>query len=386
MDTRVSITPEVLRWAVQRTGRTVEELSQQSDFKKLPLWIAGTSEPTLRQAEKLAEKALVPFPLLLLDRPVDTSIMLPDFRTIGSTGVSQPSPELEQVIDDCQLRLDWYKEYAEDTGLDHIELLGKYTTANNPEEAAHILRSVIGWEPGRYSYGDRAIAELTAIIEEQGVLVMRSSMVQNNPHRPLDLQEFRGFTLIQDGYALIFINTKDTKSGQVFSLAHELGHVVLGEPGVSGETTDGAPTIERWCNRFTAEFLIPAKYLRQEWDDSGLEVIKRLSHELGVSPEAVVWRSVDLGLLPRNEAEAIIKESSYKGTEKPARKGGNGINNMRPRLGIRFIRATANAMGSDLLQITDALYLLGLKDYSTVLKLMDGGPSAPTLRHQSQKA
>ena len=284
------------------------------------------------------------------------------------------------------MRLDWYKEYAKDAGLDHIELLGKYTTANNPEETAYILRSVIGWEPSRYSYGDRAIAELTAIIEEQGVLVMRSSMVQNNAYRPLDLQEFRGFTLIQDGYALIFINTKDTKSGQIFSLAHELGHVVLGEPGVSGETTDGAPTIERWCNRFTAEFLIPAKYLQQEWDDSGLEVIKRLSHKLGVSPEAVVWRGVDLGLIPRNEAEAIMKESSYKGTEKPARKGGNGINNMRPRLGIRFIRATANAMGSDLLQITDALHLLGLKNYSTVLKLMDGGPSAPTLRHQSQKA
>ena len=144
MDTRVSITPEVLRWAVQRTGRTVEELSQQSDFKKLPLWIAGTSEPTLRQAEKLAEKAHIPFPFLLLDRPFESRIALPDFRTIGSTGVSQPSPELEQVIDDCQLRLDWYKEYAKDAGLDHIELLGKYTTANNPEEAAYILRSVIG--------------------------------------------------------------------------------------------------------------------------------------------------------------------------------------------------------------------------------------------------
>jgi hypothetical protein len=371
LDTRVPITPEVLRWAVQRTGHTVEELSRQSDFKKLPLWIEGAGKPTLRQAEKLAEKAHVPFPFLLLDHPFEARIALPDFRTIGSTGVSHPSPELEQVIDDCQARLDWYKEYAEDAGLDHIELLEKYTTTDNPEEAAHTLRSVIGWEPGRYSYGDRAIAELTAIIEEQGVLVMRSSMVQNNTYRPLDLQEFRGFTLIQDGYALIFINTRDTKSGQIFSLAHELGHVVLGEPGVSGETMDGAPTIERWCNRFAAEFLIPAKYLQQEWDDSGSEVVKRLSHKLGVSPEAVVWRSVDLGLIPRNEAEAIIKESSYNGTEKPTRTGGNGINNMRPRLGTRFIRATANAMGSDLLQITDALHLLGLKNYNTARKLMD---------------
>lgn len=370
MNTRVSITPEVLRWAVHRTGRTVEALSQQSDFQNLPVWIEGTGEPTLRQAEKLAEKAHIPFPFLLLDHPIETHIALPDFRTIGSSGVLHPSPESEQVFNDCQSRLDWHKEYAEDAGLDHVQLLGKYTNTDDPEKAARTLRSVIGWELGKFSYGDRAIAELTALIEAQGVLFMRSSMVQNNTHRPLDLQEFRGFTLIQDGYALIFINTRDTKSGQIFSLAHELGYVVLEEPGVSGESIDGAPTIERWCNCFAAEFLIPEEYLRQEWRNSGSEAVKQVAHRLGVSPEAVVWRGVDLRLIPRSKAETMIEECSYKGVEKPAGKG-NGINNMRPRLGTRFIRATANAMGSDLLQITDALHLLGLKNYNTARKLMN---------------
>ncbi|MDO4685448.1 MAG: hypothetical protein Q4A92_02780 [Corynebacterium sp.] len=141
MDTRVSITPEVLLWAVHRTRYTVEELSQQSDFRNLPLWIGGTGEPTLRQAEKLAEKAHVPFPFLLLDRPIETHIALPDFRTIGSSDVSHPSAELEQVISDCQSRLDWYKDYVEDAGLEHVELLGKCTNTDDPEEAARTLRS-----------------------------------------------------------------------------------------------------------------------------------------------------------------------------------------------------------------------------------------------------
>ena len=214
------------------------------------------------------------------------------------------------------------------------------------------------------------MSELAAMIEQQGILVMRSSMVQHNTHRPLDLQEFRGFTLIQDGYALIFINTKDTKSGQVFSLAHELGHVLLGKPGVSGETIDGAPRIERWCNLFAAELLVPREYLRHHWGGVVAETVRTLARKLSVSPEAVVWRGVDLGLVPRTEAESIIAECSYEG-ERNRASGGNGINNMRPRLGTRFIQATANAMGSDLLQITEALHLLGLKNYNTALKLMN---------------
>ena len=133
---------------------------------------------------------------------------------------------------------------------------------------------------------------------------------------------------------------------------------------------DGAPTIERWCNLFVAEFLIPAEYLRREWDDSGTEVVKQVAYKLGVIPEAVVWRGVDLGLILRNEAEATIEECSYGALERPAGRG-NAINNMRPRLGMRFTRATANAMGSDLLQITDTLHLLGLNNYNTARKLMD---------------
>lgn len=345
MNTRVPIAPEVLKWAVQKTGRTVEELSQQPRFHRLPSWIAGTDQPTLRQAEKLAQTANVPFPFLLLEHPFETHIKLPDFRTIGGKGVSHASPELEQVINDCQSRLDWYKEYAEGTGITRVNLLSQRTINDNPEESAQRIRELLGWEPSKYSYGDRAVSELAAMIEQQGILVMRSSMVQHNTHRPLDLQEFRGFTLIQDGYALIFINTKDTKSGQVFSLAHELGHVLLGEPGVSGEQIDGAPEVERWCNSFAAELLVPRAYLCRKWggsvsDGFDQKGVKALANRLGVSAEAAAG-------------------------------GGHGINGMLPRLGTRFIRATANAVGSELLQVTDALYLLGLRNYNTALRLIE---------------
>lgn len=348
------------------------ELSETSDFKHIKAWLEGDKEPTVRQAEKLADKASIPFPYLLLERPVQEDIDLPDFRTPGSTGVEEPSPELEQVIEDCRARLDWYVDFAQESGIEGVSLFESCTLQASPEQAAKNASRELDWVPGKYAVGEESVSKLANSIEEKGVLVMRSSMVRNNVHRPLDPKEFRGFTLIDRGFALIFVNTRDAKSAQLFSLAHELAHVLLGQPGVSGESIDGAPNLERWCNLFAAEFLIPATYFNEEWSAAYKpeDAILRISSRIGVSPEAVIWRGVDLGVVDRDDAEPLIQSCSYRGPRKVP-SGGNGLYNMRPRLGNRFLGATASAIGTDLLSITDALYYLGVSNRETARNLMN---------------
>jgi Zn-dependent peptidase ImmA (M78 family) len=104
-------------------------------------------------------------------------------------------------------------------------------------------------------------------MEESGVLVMRSGIVGNNTHRQLSVEEFRGFAL-SDPYApLVFINSRDSKGAQMFTLAHELVHIWLGVSGVSNLEATYAPNhrIERFCNRVAAELLVPGVELRAEW-------------------------------------------------------------------------------------------------------------------------
>lgn len=372
MSVRVPIKPGVLEWAIRKTGAPIEELARTSDFKHIIEWLTEDKAPTIRQAEKLAAKAGVPYPLLLLNEPVEDKILLPDFRTRGNVGINNPSSELEQVINDCTSRLDWYVEFAQEEDLFPVELIGSFHISQNPQQTAIEVRNSLGWTPGRYSLGEKAVSKLSSVIEDAGILVMRSAMVRNNTKRPLNKDEFSGFTLINHEYALIFVNAKDTKSAQLFSLAHELGHVVIGQPGISAEQSlKSEVEVERWCNRFAAEFLIPATYFGEIWNEtySPNDAVSRISQRVGASPEAVIWRGVDLGFIASENAQSLIKACTYVGPISSP-EGGNGLNNIRPRVGQRFLDATSSAIGTDLLSITDAMYYLGTKNRETVRNLM----------------
>src|SRR5690606_23963375 len=105
---------------------------------------------------------------------------------------------------------------------------------------------------------------MIAHIEERGILVMRNGVVGNNTHRPLSVEEFRGFAIADEFAPLIFINGADYLSAQMFTLAHELVHVFVNASGISNlqDTYSSNNAIERFCNQVAAELLVPEAELR----------------------------------------------------------------------------------------------------------------------------
>ena len=82
---RVSVSPDLLRWARERAGLTQDDLAGR--FRKLSSWESGGTRPTLKQVEALARAVHVPVGYLFLREPPDEPIPIPDFRTIAGESV-----------------------------------------------------------------------------------------------------------------------------------------------------------------------------------------------------------------------------------------------------------------------------------------------------------
>ena len=101
---RVDVKPDLLLWACERAGRSIDLLAQRQSFRKLPDWVSGEARPTLRQLEHFARATHTPFGYFFLPQPPEELVPIPDLRTIGNEHIGYPSPDLLDTMYLCQQR------------------------------------------------------------------------------------------------------------------------------------------------------------------------------------------------------------------------------------------------------------------------------------------
>jgi IrrE N-terminal-like domain len=107
---------------------------------------------------------------------------------------------------------------------------------------------------------------------------------------------------LEDGHRTtrILLRTGTTDERRRFTLAHELGHLVLADPEVLqlARTTLRVEqfSVERMCNQFAAELLMPRRWVIDEFRDrqERLGVIEEVSHRAAVSLSAAMIRLVSV--------------------------------------------------------------------------------------------
>jgi Zn-dependent peptidase ImmA (M78 family) len=374
---RVPVRPEMLRWACDRAGYDLHDLAHR--IPQLPAWVGGEKQPTLKQLENFAKATHTPVGYLFLAEPPEEPVPIPDFRTVADTRRPRPSPDLLDTVYLCQQRQDWYRDFARSMGDEPLPFVGSSRLGDDVTKAASAIRNALGFDLEARRQMPTWTDALRRFIDQadlRGVLVMVNGVVGSNNRRKLDPQEFRGFALVDPLAPLVFINGADTKAAQMFTLAHELAHIWLGETALSNAEPAGsldAPTqtVERWCNRVAAELLVPLETFRAERNDRAplRDELDRLAKQFKVSTLVVLRRMHDAGSLRGDaywnayEAEVGRLREVHKGS------GGNFYLTLGARASKRFARALVVSTLEGRSSFTEAFRLLGFKKMSTFREL-----------------
>jgi Zn-dependent peptidase ImmA (M78 family) len=303
----------------------------------------------------------------MLDSPPEDRLPIPDFRT-NQGQTLRPSPDLLETVQAMQRRQEWMQEFLIEEGQESLAFVGEANMQDSPENVAESMRSALSlskeWAKEEQSWGN-ALRFLRHAIEDAEIMIVINGVVGNNTHRPLDVSEFRGFALVSPIAPLIFVNGRDAKCAQMFTLAHELAHLWIGAEGVSNldRLQPVGADVEKFCNQVAAEFLVPIEEFRTEWQmvATDPERFDRLARTFKVSAVVVARRALDLKYINRQEFFAFydyqIQVSARSNTRST---GGDFWKTQRVRIGDMFGSAVAHAVWAGRLLYRDAYKLTGL--------------------------
>lgn len=349
-------------------GSQVPLSELRAKIKHLDKFMSGEKQPTFNQLSEIAKKINIPTGLLLLDRKIDTQSVKLEFRTLNSDGLLSPmSEELKNTIQEMQEKQEFLKNEIDED----LDFIGKFSIDDDIFETAKAIREKLGIPVFfQKECKNNPLAYFRNKVNELGVFVFFNGKVKSNTHRPLNLGEFRGFVLLDKKAPIIFINQKDSKNGQLFTLVHELVHLFIGENAIFNIVDTGKYQFDRtetFVNRVTAELLTPRQVFLEKVKDN--RDIKALANLFKVSEFVIVRRLLDLGIIAKDEykehiriLEDKLKEIEFYNASPDEEKKSNGNyhQNIKFMYDPRFVHYVRIAVNNRKISYTDAFRIIGV--------------------------
>ena len=362
MKLNVEIKPALIEWAIRRAGYPVQTFVEE--HPNVGKWISGEKIPTVNQLEVFSKLVHVPFGYLFLPQPPQEQLPIPYFRTGQHRG--GPSLNVFDMVLILQQRQQWLTEYLSENGTDPLSFVGKFKIRNGYRVIVADIRKKLGLEEDWATHcenSDKALDYLTHKIEDAGIIVNFSSIVANNTHRAIPVDECRGFVLVNDFAPFMFVNSGDAKGAQLFTIVHELAHVWLGVSAGFDNTKmlpANDPT-EILCDQVAAEFLVPETLFTSFW--SRTQDFSTIAKHFKVSQIVVARRALDLNFITRSAFFSFYNLYMADFHAKKEKQGGGGdfYLTQRKRLSLRFAAFVNQAVKENRLLYRDAYKITGLK-------------------------
>ena len=346
---RMPITPEVLTWARERAGYKIEELAaKRRDFKRIAEWESGHAQPTYRQVVLLSEKLRLPSVVFFFPEPPDLPEVEESFRTLGSLQFDRIPPQVRLLLHKAksfQISLAELND-GRNPARSLITRDLALTTSDATSDIAISIRERLGVsirDQFAWRDADTAFKAWRNAFYNNGVSVFKDAF---------GAEEYCGFSLYDDEFPVIYVNNSNTKTRQVFTLFHELAHLLYHTSGIDThdqsfvETLGGENrSIELQCNRLAAQMLLPEDAFQKAFDDSGGHSLARsnlrsvadaLAKHFSVSRETIYRKLLDR----RSITAAEYRDAAATWTtqrSKSKRPGGNFYRTQIAYLGDEYI-------------------------------------------------
>ncbi len=373
--------PELLRWARETRGFPLDLAASSLDIDKdlLAQVERGEAQLSFAKLRKAADVYKRPLAVFFLPHPPEAKPRVTDFRRLPEAADHPYSPALLLQMRRLSHKRSVAMRLREFARAADWSFVGSAELGTDPEAVSVRVRELLKLPveaSARWRDGYARLNGWRNAMEGAGILVF---VVQR-----VSVSEMRGMSIAEAPFPLIAINRADSPGARLFSLLHELGHVLLGRSSlcddgdeVDWRNNDEARRVEVFCNAVSAAVLMPraqvvalAEQVRPDrqvrWDEA---MLRGLADSFGVSAEAMLRRLRDLSLARRDEYEAFRRmwqarpaPSAGDGEDDEERGFGEyGHDRILRTQGKNYVRLVLEALHGEAITAGDAADFLDMK-------------------------
>jgi Zn-dependent peptidase ImmA (M78 family) len=379
-----AINPQVLKWARETAGFSLEDAARLLTFKdtlkrtaaeRLLALETGKEEPTRRILELMSQKYRRSLLVFYLNEPPTKGDRGRDFRMLPGQSLSD-DPHLDALIRDLKTRQSLVKSLLEDEETQPLSFVGSANMQQGEQAVAESIIATLDFKLSDFrasrSVND-AFAYLRRRIESKGIFVLLAGDL-GSYRTAINTEIFRGFAIADPIAPFVVINNRDAPVAWAFTALHEVAHLWLGETGVSGASI--SLEIERFCNEVAGRILLPVEELNELQEiwfatlDEAVSQVSEFARSRNISRAMVAFSLLHSGKINQTRWQELTNQfnkewedsKEKKKEKKEEQKGGpNYYVVHRHRLGAAIMDLVGRSMSEGALSPTKAAKILGVK-------------------------
>jgi len=255
---QINVNHGVLVWARESLALTRNQVAEKTGIsgRRLTQLEDGEKPPTIDELQELSKVYKRTIATLLLTKPPLEKPLPFDRRTVDSQSLNLFHEKTVMAVRKARALAQSYLELRKELGVEIPGLNFFASIQDDPKIQAANLRRLMNLDEIRAIDNKNQVLEAyIEKVESLGIAVFQLTMTQD---------KLRGFSIIDEAIPIIGIKRGgESPTGKIFTLFHELGHILLNEGGLCDLSENTTFVTEKWCNAFAAEVLIPTPELLQ---------------------------------------------------------------------------------------------------------------------------